>query len=128
MLQEATQESLQTAGLKGPPVCLPVCRKFHKHGGAPKAWFAEWAREVGLSRKDRGWHEVECLIEALWLAGSYDQLNVGALASAELCCRQIQLTEERWKDRVFASADVATTTLDAHIYQGTATRAGLRGK
>ncbi|CAK0862525.1 unnamed protein product, partial [Prorocentrum cordatum] len=89
VLQAATQESVQTAGLRGPPACLPVCRKFHKHGGTPKAWFAEWAREVGISRQDRAWHEVECLIECLWLAGSYDQLNVGAAAALEVVARRL---------------------------------------
>ncbi|CAK0819536.1 unnamed protein product, partial [Prorocentrum cordatum] len=89
VLQEATQESVQTAGPRGLPVCLPVCRKFHKHGGAPKAWFAEWVREVGISRKGRAWHEVECLIECLWLAGSYDQPNVGAVAALEVVVRRL---------------------------------------
>ncbi|CAK0869717.1 unnamed protein product, partial [Prorocentrum cordatum] len=89
VLQEATQESAQTAGLRGPPARLPVCRKFHKHGGTPKAWFAERAREVGISRKGRAWHEVECLIECLWLAGSYDHLNAGAVAALEVVARRL---------------------------------------
>ncbi|CAK0895503.1 unnamed protein product, partial [Prorocentrum cordatum] len=89
VLHEATQESLQTAGLKGPPVCLAICRKFFKRGGDPKAWFAEWAREVGIARKDRSWHEVECLIEALWQAGTFDQLNMGAVAALEVVPRRL---------------------------------------
>ncbi|CAK0910262.1 unnamed protein product, partial [Prorocentrum cordatum] len=89
VLHEATQESLQTAGLKGPPVCLAICRKFFKHGGDPKAWFAEWAREVGIARKDRSWHEVECLIEALWQSGTFDQLNMGAVAALEAVSRRL---------------------------------------
>ncbi|CAK0877287.1 unnamed protein product, partial [Prorocentrum cordatum] len=89
VLQEATQESAQTAGLRGPPACPPVCRKFHKHDGTPAAWFAEWAREVGISRKDRAWHEVECLVECLWLAGSYDQLSAGAVAALEAVARRL---------------------------------------
>ncbi|CAK0841912.1 unnamed protein product, partial [Prorocentrum cordatum] len=89
VLHEATQESLQTAGLKGPPVCLAICRKFFKHGGDPKAWFSEWAREVGITRKDRSRHEVECLIEALWQAGAFDQLNMGAVAALEVVPRRL---------------------------------------
>ncbi|CAK0795513.1 unnamed protein product, partial [Prorocentrum cordatum] len=83
VLQEATQESAQTAGLRGPPVCLPVGGKLHRHGRTPKVWFAEWARGTGISRKDRAWPEVDFLIECLWLVGSDDQLNVDAAAALD---------------------------------------------
>ena len=89
VLYEATEESMASAGLRGPPVCLSVCRKFFKAGGSPKAWFPEWCREVGITRKDRAWHEVECLIEALWQAGTFDQLNMGAIAAMEVIARRL---------------------------------------
>ena len=63
MLHEATRENMQSAGLRGPPACLSICRKFYKRRGGPKAWFPEWAREVGIARTDRARREVECLIE-----------------------------------------------------------------
>ena len=38
----------------------------------------------------------------------YDQLNVGALASAELAGRQIQMIEERWKENVMLKVQTLT--------------------
>ena len=39
---------------------------------------------------DRICFEVKILIECLYLAGTYDQLNLSGLASAEIICRRIQ--------------------------------------
>ena len=89
MLYEATQESMQSAGLRGPPASLAICGKFFKHGGSPKVWFPEWAREVGITRKERAWHAVECLIEAPRQAGSFDQLNTGTIAALEAIARRL---------------------------------------
>ncbi len=62
---------------------------MHEHGGQPKLWFAEWAKETGISRRDRAWHEVNSLIEALYVAGTYDQLNVGASVALEVIARRL---------------------------------------
>ncbi len=69
--------------------CLSVCRKMQQHGGTPRLWFAEWTKETGVTRRDRAWHEVNVLIDALYLAGTYDQVNVGALASLEVITRRL---------------------------------------
>ncbi len=86
---ESTQESFRDGTLRGPPTCLSVCRKMQQHGGNPRLWFAEWTKETGVTRKDRAWHEVNVLIDALYLAGTYDQVNVGALASLEVITRRL---------------------------------------
>ncbi|CAK0830267.1 unnamed protein product, partial [Prorocentrum cordatum] len=66
-----------------------VLQEATRHGRTPKVWCAEWARGTGISRKDRAWAEVECLIECLWLVGSDDQLNVGAAAALDAVARRL---------------------------------------
>ena len=89
MIQEITQAQFADSSLLGPPTCLAVCRKMQRHGGDPKRWFQEWAKEIGLSRKDRAWHEVNSIIELLYVAGTFDQLNMGANACLEVATRRL---------------------------------------
>ncbi len=86
---ESTQESFRDSSLRGPSTCLEVCRKMQHHGGNPRLWFAEWARETNISKKDRAWHEVKTLIDTLYLAGTFDQVNMGALACLEVVARRL---------------------------------------
>ena len=86
---ESTQENFKDAPIRGPPTCLAICRKMQQHGGNPKLWFAEWTKETGISRRDRAWHEMNSLIEALYVAGTYDQVNVGALVCLEVVSRRL---------------------------------------
>eukprot|EP00959_Pyramimonas_sp_CCMP1952_P379423 7947500-Pyramimonas_sp.AAC.1 len=62
---------------------------MYRHGGAPKIWFQVRCKETGISRRDRAYHEVQTLIECLYLAGTYDQANMGALASLEVIARRL---------------------------------------
>ncbi|CAK0800111.1 unnamed protein product, partial [Prorocentrum cordatum] len=89
VVQESTQEVFSDSSLRGPPACLEVRRKMYRHGGMPKIWFQEWCKETGISRRDRAYHEVQTLIECLYLAGTYDQVNMGALASLEVIARRL---------------------------------------
>ncbi|CAK0825411.1 unnamed protein product, partial [Prorocentrum cordatum] len=89
VVQESTQEIFSDSSIRGPPACLEICRKMYRHGGAPKMWFQEWCKEQGVTRKDRAYHEVQTFIEVLYLAGTYDQLNMGALASLEVVSRRL---------------------------------------
>ena len=78
----------------GPATCLEICGRMLRTGGDPKLWFAEWTKELGLTRKDRAWHEVNWLIETLHVAGTHDQLNMGSIAALEVVFRRlIQYTE-----------------------------------
>ena len=89
VVQEASQENFHDGPLRGPATCLAVCRTMQQHGGNPKLWFLEWAKEVGISRRDRAWHEVNALIETLYVAGTFDQVNMGALVSMEVLTRRL---------------------------------------
>ena len=66
--------------VSGPATALPVCRKMLQNGSDPKRWFAEWAKELSVRRKDRAWHEMHTMIDIIYQAGCCDQFNMGALA------------------------------------------------
>ena len=68
-------------------------------------------------------HEAYC--RAVELMVTFDQLSVGSLASAEFLCRQIQMQEERWRERANNAGDTAGSLQDAHVYAGLATRGNI---
>ena len=75
--------------MAGPPSCRTVYKQMQHHGGNPKLWMHLWMKEVDVSGKDRLYHEVTTLVEILYQGGTYDQLNVGAVASLEIASRRL---------------------------------------
>ena len=55
----------------------------------PKLWMHLWVKKLGVSGKDRLYREVTTLVEILYQGGTYDQLNVGAVASLEIASRRL---------------------------------------
>ena len=47
----------------------------------PQLWMHLWMKKFSVSGKDRLYHEVTALVETLYQGGTYDQLNVGVVAS-----------------------------------------------
>ena len=84
----STQETFSDSVVSGLAAALIICRKMLQNGSDPKRWFAEWAKELSIRRKDRAWHEMHTLIDIFYQAGCYDQLNMGALACMELVSRR----------------------------------------
>ena len=91
---ESTQETFSGSVVSGLATALTTCRKMLQNGGDPKRWFAEWAKELPIGRKDRAWHEMHTMIDIFYQAGCYDQLNMGALACMELVSRRLQQYSE----------------------------------
>eukprot|EP00972_Heterocapsa_arctica_P069899 10325118-Heterocapsa_arctica.AAC.1 len=58
-------------------------------GGDPRQWLREWLRDKGIATSDRVARELKALTEALYLGGTYDQLNLGALMIVEALTRRI---------------------------------------
>ena len=81
---------------QGPSSLMHMLKHFMKHGGEPKSWFQIWLRKHHLQETDRTAHEVRCLVEALWLGGTYDQVNMPALASFEILGRRLQTIVEAY--------------------------------
>ena len=58
-------------------------------GGDPRQWLREWLREKSISPTDRVAHELKTLTEAMFFAGCYDQLSLGAVAALEVLARRV---------------------------------------
>eukprot|EP00973_Karenia_brevis_P076428 10618679-Karenia_brevis.AAC.1 len=69
------------------------------NGGTPKGWHQRWTTTCKLTANDAHVATHEAMCHLLEFMISYDQLDAGALASAEIAARQVQLAEEKWKDR-----------------------------
>ena len=76
--------------LEGPVTLLDLGKHMQRFGGDPANWMLQFAREKHIAASDRTWHELRVLTSAVEAAGSYDQLNIGALASVEILCRRVQ--------------------------------------
>ena len=99
---ESTQETSDSV-VSGPATALPLCRKMLQHG--PERWFAEWAKELSIGRKDRAGHEMHTMIDIFYQEGCNDQLNMGALACKELVSRRLQQYTEEPTPPNWASAE-----------------------
>ena len=100
--RQVTQESYTVAdghsSFDGPASCLEFCKHLERHGGSPSAWLEAWGRDKRLTRNERVMHELGVLTEILELAGSRDQLNVGALACLERAARRCQALVQVYGD------------------------------
>ena len=76
--------------LEGPLSLGHLVPHFNSFGGDPKRWLGEWMRAKGVQDNDRIAHEMRCLVECLYIAGCYDQLNLCCLASLEVIARRLQ--------------------------------------
>lgn len=86
---ESKEYSCSDFPLDGPVSCVELFRHMERYGGNPKAWFTNYSSDKGLVATDRNYQELETLCEALLHFGSYDQLNGGACASAEVLARRV---------------------------------------
>ena len=78
----------------GPPECLKFCRAVARDYENIRRWFQAWCEKFRLSEADRLWHEMSILVETLHFGLTYDQLNMGALASFELITRRVMAIME----------------------------------
>lgn len=67
----------------GPATVMHLLKHMHRIGGDPKLWLELWCRQKGVAEQDRVKHELRCLMEAFFLGGTYDQLNMPVLAAFE---------------------------------------------
>jgi hypothetical protein len=122
MLTLVSEDPWPDFPVRGPRTCRWVLQFMLEHGGTPRGWHQRWKADAKLQQTDAGvaLHEVCCFI--LESMCTYDQLNAPNLASAEHAARQVQLVEERWKDRLIGSAENQDALVDMHLYSGQATR------
>ena len=76
--------------LEGAATALRKCKGMERQGGDPRMWLEMWARGKGIGRNERVYHELEVLIEAFYVGGTFDQLLLGCLMGYEVLARRIQ--------------------------------------
>ena len=107
--------------LTGPRTCKWVLDFMQQNGATPRGWHRRWVSDLRLSPHDESvaLHEAGCNI--LELLCSFDQLNAPNLAAAEAAARQVQLAEEKFKDRLHhgSSSDAFT---EATLFSGVNSR------
>eukprot|EP00969_Alexandrium_andersonii_P156919 6936517-Alexandrium_andersonii.AAC.1 len=70
-----------------------------ERAGTPTAWHQRWLTLTRLPAHEGAAQSHGEWCRLLEVMAQYDQLQCAALASAELACRQLQLLEERYKDK-----------------------------
>ena len=106
--------------VKGPATVLWVLKFMKTYGGTPTGWHQRWMTATRLQPTDAGVSLHESFSRMLELMICFDQLSVGALASAEFAVRQIQMVEEKWKEKILGA--VPESMQESHLFSGTPTR------
>eukprot|EP00974_Lingulodinium_polyedra_P075536 7319166-Lingulodinium_polyedra.AAC.1 len=81
--EESRVEKFADAPIEGPITLVYLAKFMERHGGNPRLWFDHFCRSKDIRATDRVFHECRVLTEALHLAGTYDQVNLGGLACLE---------------------------------------------
>lgn len=76
--------------LEGPCTALHTIKHTERHGGDPRLWLQLWMRSKHIESGDRTYHEMKVLVDSLYFAGTFDQVNIPALMAMEVICRRIQ--------------------------------------
>ena len=61
-------------------------------------WLQMWMRTKHISTTDRVYHEMKVLCDALFYAGTFDQVNIPALMGFEVVCRRMQAIVDAYAD------------------------------
>lgn len=119
-----TQDAWADFPVRGPRTTLWVLRFMSEQGTTPRGWHKKWRTEMRLQLSDQGvsLHELAC--EFLEHLVCFDQTNAPNLAAAEAAARQLQLVEERWRERAIGSTD-GLDHQDIAVFAGRATRGNL---
>eukprot|EP00959_Pyramimonas_sp_CCMP1952_P252100 5267489-Pyramimonas_sp.AAC.1 len=65
-------------------------KHIERTGGDLRLWLQLWARAKQVDVNDRVMHELNCLVDMMFYASTFDQLNAPALASFEVLARRFQ--------------------------------------
>ena len=117
VVQESATHSFTDWPYQGPQSTLHISKHMQRHGGDPKLWMQIWMRKHNLSDSDRVVHELRTLVDTLYLAGVYDQLNLGSLGCLECVSRRIKTIVEAFS----SSAGPTPDWSHARLYTGRAT-------
>ena len=101
-----------------------VCRFIVENGGTPMGRHTKWKSDAKLGTEP-GVAEHESACKLLQTLLCYDQLDAGNLAAGELIARQIQMVEEKYKERLQGSSSSSGhPQSDSFLYMGTSLTRG----
>jgi len=106
--------------VKGPTTVLWVCKFILANGGTPTGWHQRWMTNAKLQTADAGVNIHEMACRMLEMMVCFDQLQLGAVASAEYICLQIQIQEQRWRDRILGNTPEQQQ--EAYLFAGQVSR------
>ena len=123
-VERLSEDSFKDWPVPGPRTTIWCLKFMLENGGTPKGWHSKWKSECRLQPTDGGvaMHDAACSFLELGLC--YDQLQLGNCAFAEQVCRQLQMVEERWKERM-APSDALDSETNMHLFLGQSTRGNL---
>ncbi|CAK0852624.1 unnamed protein product, partial [Prorocentrum cordatum] len=108
-------------GPRTAPWCLEFLARQDQH---PRARQTKWVHECRLEATDEGVGDHDLAMRMAELGLSFDQLNLGELASFELSMRKAQMAEWRHRDRL-AAVEGDDLMEESYLYLGTGETRGL---
>ena len=82
----------------GPWTLLDLMKSMGRNNGDAQTWLTAWAKAKGIEENDRVMHEMRTLINILFYAVTFDQLNCPSLLSFELVNRRICTIIEAYRN------------------------------
>ena len=110
--------------VKGPVTVLWCCRFMKINGGSPSSWHHRWQALAKVQSSEPGVQAHDAFCRTLEIMLCFDQLSLGSLASAEYVCRQIQLVEEKYKEKAGNNANTEIVQ-EQHLFGGHSSRTNL---
>ena len=108
---ESWSEPMPGSPVLGPATALKLCYVYFQNGGDPHRWLELWCRDHGLTKTDRVYHEMKTLISAIYVGGTFDQINVGGLAMVEVLVRRAQAISQAYKQGVNGKPNLSAADL-----------------
>ena len=110
--------------VKGPVAVLWCCRFMKINGGSPSAWHHRWQSLAKVQSSEPGVQAHGAFCRTLEIMLCFDQFSLGSLASAGYVCRQIQLVEEKHKEKAGSKASVELAQ-EQHLFGGHSSHTNL---
>ena len=102
--------------VRGPRTAAWVLRFMSENGGTPLARHSRFRSDARLSGTDPGVTQHETLCKLLQVAATVDQLDCTNLGVIELICREIQMIEEKYAERLRSHSELSE---ESHHFLGT---------
>ena len=113
-VEESVTVTFKDSPYPGTACALNAAKRMMDESGDARGWFAEFCRERRITRRDKVWHDMSAIIDAVTVGATIDQLNVGGLMIMECLFRRLMALAEahergpdypNWQLATFISSD-----------------------